>query len=370
MRNTFGTLYTLTTFGESHGEGVGGVIDGMPSGVAVDEAFIQRELDRRRPGQSPLTTGRKETDKVRLLSGIFEGKTTGTPIGFVVPNTDARPEDYATYRTLYRPSHADYTYQKKYGLRDYRGGGRSSARITLSRVVGGAFAKLALRRHGISVTAFTSQVGDVRLPLDLAHDVFDPSLMEENAVRCPSPTYAEEMAALIRRVRALGDTVGGTVTCVIKGCPAGLGEPEFSKLQACLASAMMSINAAKGFDYGSGFDALPLWEVSSTIRGPRQTTAASSRSPIIVVASREVSAMERISISALLSSLPLRSCATSRLLTSLESLSPCKEKADTTLVSCPVPSLSSRPWLPWWCSTSCLSSSRSSKKKRLRLLVV
>lgn len=258
MRNTFGTLYTLTTFGESHGEGVGGVIDGMPSGVAVDEAFIQRELDRRRPGQSPLTTGRKETDKVRLLSGIFEGKTTGTPIGFVVPNTDARPEDYAAYRTLYRPSHADYTYQKKYGLRDYRGGGRSSARITLSRVVGGAFAKLALRRHGISVAAFTSQVGDVRLPLDLAHDVFDPSLIEENAVRCPSPAYAEEMVALIRRVRALGDTVGGTVTCVIKGCPAGLGEPEFSKLQACLASAMMSINAAKGFDYGSGFDALPL----------------------------------------------------------------------------------------------------------------
>ena len=147
MRNTFGTLYMLTTFGESHGEGVGGVIDGMPSGVAVDEAFIQRELDRRRPGQSPLTTGRKEPDKVRLLSGIFEGKTTGTPIGFLVSNTDARPEDYATYRTLYRPSHADYTYQKKYGLRDYRGGGRSSARITLSRVVGGAFAKLALRRH-------------------------------------------------------------------------------------------------------------------------------------------------------------------------------------------------------------------------------
>lgn len=258
MRNTFGTLYMLTTFGESHGEGVGGVIDGMPSGVAVDEAFIQRELDRRRPGQSPLTTGRKEPDKVRLLSGIFEGKTTGTPIGFVVPNTDARPEDYAAYRTLYRPSHADYTYQKKYGLHDYRGGGRSSARITLSRVVGGAFAKLALRCHGISVTAFTSQVGDVRLPLDLAHDVFDPSLIEDNAVRCPSPAYAEEMAAFIRRVRALGDTVGGTVTCVIKGCPAGLGEPEFSKLQACLASAMMSINAAKGFDYGSGFDALPL----------------------------------------------------------------------------------------------------------------
>ena len=197
---------------------------------------------------------------MRLLSGIFEGKTTGTPIGFVVPNTDARPEDYATYRTLYRPSHADYTYQKKYGLRDYRGGGRSSARITLSRVVGGAFAKLALRRHGISVTAFTSQVGDVPTSLGpcsrcFRYPVFDKKRTPFAAPLRPMP---RRWQPLYRRVRALGDTVGGAVTCVIKGCPAGLGEPEFSKLQACLASAMMSINAAKGFDYGSGFDALPL----------------------------------------------------------------------------------------------------------------
>ena len=259
MRNTFGTLFTLTTFGESHGKAIGGVVDGMPSGVDVDVRFIQQDLNRRRPGQSDLSTARDEADKVQFLSGILDGKTTGTPIGFMVSNTDARPVDYESLRDIYRPSHADYTYQQKYGLRDYRGGGRSSARITLSRVVGGALAKLVLRRYGISVKAFTSQVGDIRLPMDLAHHSIDLSSVEENPVRCPSLVYAERMAAVIRHARSMGDTVGGVVSGVVKGCPPGLGEPEFSKLQATLASAMLSINAAKGFDYGSGFDGVPLF---------------------------------------------------------------------------------------------------------------
>lgn len=257
MRNTWGILFTLTTFGESHGEAIGGIIDGMPSGVEVDLPFIQRQLLRRRPGQSSLATARQEADEVKLLSGVFEGKTLGTPIAFRVNNTDARPADYESLRHLYRPSHADYTYQQKYGLRDPRGGGRSSARITLSRVVGGAFAQLALRRYGISVSAFTSQVGDIQMPLDLAHTLPDLSEVEQNPVRCPDSVLAEKMAQLISRVRAVGDTVGGVVTGLIRGCPPGLGEPEFSKLQATLAAAMLSINAAKGFDYGSGFDGLP-----------------------------------------------------------------------------------------------------------------
>ena len=278
MRNTLGTLFTLTTFGESHGEAIGGIIDGMPSGVEVDLEFIRQQLQRRRPGQSKLTSARQEADEVKILSGVFEGKTSGTPIAFSVNNTDAHTDDYASLRHIYRPSHADYTFQQKYGLRDYRGGGRSSARITLSRVVGGAFARLALRRYGISVSAFTSQVGDIRMPLDLAHTLPDLSGVEQTPVRCPDPVLAEQMAALIARVRAAGDTVGGVVTGIVRGCPPGLGEPEFSKLQASLAAAMMSINAAKGFDYGSGFDGLPY--LGSQLNDPWTTDAGGHIRPL------------------------------------------------------------------------------------------
>lgn len=250
--NTFGELFRLTTFGESHGAGVGGVIDGMPAGVAVDTTFIQHELDRRRPGQSTLTTGRREADKVELLSGVFEGRATGCPIGFLVRNADQRSSDYDNMRDVFRPSHADYTYWRKYGIRDHRGGGRSSARETLARVVGGAFARLALNeRTGIRVAAYTSQVGDIALPGGYAD--YDLSLTETNAVRCPDPATAARMERLIAEVRDAGDTVGGVVTCVVTGCPAGLGEPVFGKVQARLASAMLGINAAKGFEYGTGF---------------------------------------------------------------------------------------------------------------------
>ena len=251
MRNTFGHLFTLTTFGESHGAAVGGVIDGMPAGIEVDLDFVQSELNRRRPGQSALTTQRSEPDHVELLSGIFEGRTTGAPIGFIVRNENQHSEDYEHLRTLFRPSHADYTYYYKYGTRDHRGGGRSSARITLSRVVGGAMAKLALRQMGITVVAYTSQVGPIALDHDYRH--YDLSLAEQNDVRCPDPEKARQMEALIAEVKADGDTIGGIVTCVVRGCPPGVGEPEFSKLHASLAQSMLSINAAKGFDYGAGF---------------------------------------------------------------------------------------------------------------------
>ena len=251
MRNTFGHLFTLTTFGESHGEAVGGVIDGMPAGIDADLRFIQAELDRRRPGQSDLTTSRNEADHVELLSGIFEGKTTGAPIGFLVRNTNHHSQDYESLRGLFRPSHADYTYQQKYGIRDHRGGGRTSARITISRCVGGAFAKLALRQMGIHVHAFTSQVGGIALDNDYRR--YDLRHTEDNAVRCPDAEKAEEMAALIRQVKSDGDTIGGVITCVVTGCPAGVGEPEFGKLHAALGSAMLSINAVKGFEYGEGF---------------------------------------------------------------------------------------------------------------------
>lgn len=249
--NTFGELFRLTTFGESHGPGVGGVIDGMPPGVEVDLDFIQLELDRRRPGQSALTTARKEGDKVEILSGVFEGKTTGCPIGFLVRNENQHSNDYDNLRNLFRPSHADFTYFKKYGLRDHRGGGRTSARETIARVVGGAFAKLALRRLGISITAYTSQVGHIVLPGTYAD--LDLSLVESNPVRCPDEKVAEEMAKLIAEVKAEGDTIGGIISCVVKGCPPGLGEPVFGKLHARLGAAMLSINAVKGFEYGVGF---------------------------------------------------------------------------------------------------------------------
>jgi len=252
MRNTFGNLFRLTTFGESHGEAIGGVVDGMPPGIDIDLAFIQNELNRRRPGQSRITTSRQEADQVELLSGVFEGKSTGCPIGFIVRNQNQHSQDYEDLRSLFRPSHADYTYYNKYGIRDHRGGGRSSARITISRVVGGALAKLVLQQKGITIQAYTSQVGAIALERD--YHRYDLSLTETNAVRCPDPQKAAEMEALIAQVKAEGDTIGGIITCVAKGCPAGVGEPEFGKLHAALGAAMLSINAVKGFEYGDGFD--------------------------------------------------------------------------------------------------------------------
>lgn len=252
MRNTFGNIFTLTTFGESHGEAVGGIIDGMPAGIEVDMDFIQHQLDRRRPGQSQITTQRKEPDHVELLSGVYQGKTTGTPIGFMVRNTNQRSSDYNNMVDLFRPSHADYTYYNKYGLRDPRGGGRSSARITISRCVGGALAMLALQQLGITIQAYTTQVGDIKLEGDYTH--YDLSQIDSNIVRCPDLEKAQQMEVLIREVKADGDTIGGVIACVIKGCPVGLGEPEFDKLHAQLGAAMLGINAVKGFEYGLGFD--------------------------------------------------------------------------------------------------------------------
>ena len=249
--NTFGNILRLTTFGESHGPGVGGVIDGFPAGVEVDLDFIQAELDRRRPGQSALTTARKESDRVEFLSGIFEGRTTGCPIGFLVRNENQHSADYENLRHLYRPSHADFTYATKYGLRDHRGGGRTSARETIARCVGGAMAKLALRHYGIRVTAYTSQVGPIALTG--GPDDYDLAEAERNPVRCPDPDVAEQMARLIAEVKAEGDTIGGIITGVITGCPVGLGQPVFGKLHAALGAAMLSINAVKGFEYGEGF---------------------------------------------------------------------------------------------------------------------
>ena len=267
--NTFGKLFTLTTFGESHGVAVGGVVDGMPPGIPIDIDFIQRELARRKPGQSRITTDRKELDQVELLSGVFEGKSTGTPIGFIVRNRNQQSKDYDSIADLFRPSHADYTYYNKYGIRDYRGGGRASARITLSRVVAGALAKLVLKQKGISITAYTSQVGDITLDKD--YQKYDFSLIESNLVRCPEPKKAKEMEALIAEMKREGDTIGGVITCVIKGCPVGLGEPEFDKLHAQLGAAMLSINAAKGFEYGEGF-------AGSSWRGSQQNDVFSPSS--------------------------------------------------------------------------------------------
>lgn len=252
MGNTFGNIFRLTSFGESHGEAVGGVVDGMPAGVEIDLEFIRSELRRRRPGQSLITTARKEPDEVELLSGVFEGRSTGAPIGFIVRNTNQHSNDYDNLRDVFRPSHADYTYYEKYGVRDHRGGGRSSARITIARCVGGALAKTVLRQMGISVTAYTSQVGNIAIDRD--YRKYDLAGAENNAVRCPDAEAAERMIELIRRMKGAGDTVGGIITCVIKGCPPGLGEPEFGKLHAMLGGAMLGINAVKGFEYGDGFD--------------------------------------------------------------------------------------------------------------------
>lgn len=251
--NTFGNIFRLTSFGESHGVAVGGVIDGCPAGFELDFQEIQRELDRRKPGQSRITTPRKEDDEVQFLSGIYEGKTTGTPIGFVVWNKNQHSSDYDNMKQVYRPSHADYAYQMKYGIRDPRGGGRSSARETISRCVAGAVAKQILAKKGIGIKAYTSQVGAIRLEGSYAD--YDLDRAEDNPVRCPDPQKAREMEELIAKVKAEGDTIGGVITGVIKGVPVGLGEPVFGKLHAALGDAMLSINAAKGFEYGDGFDA-------------------------------------------------------------------------------------------------------------------
>ena len=249
--NTFGNLFRLTTFGESHGNAVGGVVDGCPAGIALDLDFIQAELDRRRPGQSRLTTARKEGDRVEILSGVFEGKTTGCPIGFIVRNENQHSSDYDNLRDVFRPSHADYTYFIKYGVCDHRGGGRSSARETISRVVGGAIAKLCLRQLGVDVKAWTQQVGNIACERDWTR--LDLGQIEQNDVRCPDPAVARQMEDLILEVKGEGDTIGGIIAGVITGCPVGLGEPVFGKLHAQLGAAMLSINAVKGFEYGDGF---------------------------------------------------------------------------------------------------------------------
>lgn len=251
--NTFGNIYRLTSFGESHGPGIGGVIDGCPAGIELDTTFIQQELNRRKPGQSRITTPRKEDDEVQFLSGVYEGKTTGTPIGFIIWNKNHHSSDYDNMTTVYRPSHADYTYQTKYGIRDPRGGGRSSARETIARCVAGAIAKLVLRQKGINIQAYTSQVGSIKL--EGSYKDYDLNLTEESDVRCPDPEKAAEMEKLIAEVKSKGDTIGGVITCVIKGTPIGLGEPVFNKLHAELGHAMLTINAVKGFEYGDGFEA-------------------------------------------------------------------------------------------------------------------
>jgi chorismate synthase len=247
--NSFGTIFKLTTFGESHGEAIGGIIDGCPAGLKLDLSAIEAEMNRRKPGQSSIVTQRKESDTVKFLSGVFEGSTTGTPIGFVIENTDQKSNDYSHIKDAYRPSHADYTYDKKYGIRDYRGGGRSSARETACRVVAGAIAKQLLK--DIKITAYVSGVGALQLQKNYLE--LDFSEIEKNPVRCADSVMASKMEAYIKEIRKQGDTIGGTITCVLQNVPIGLGEPVFDKLHAQLGKAMLSINAVKGFEYGSGF---------------------------------------------------------------------------------------------------------------------
>ena len=256
MSNTIGKLFTFTSFGESHGKGIGGIIDGCPAGILLDETFIQQELDRRKPGQSSIATPRKEDDKVEFLSGIFDGKTTGTPISFVIWNQNQHSKDYDHLKEIYRPSHADYTYQQKYGIRDHRGGGRSSARETAGRVVAGAVAKLVLKSMGVSINAYTSQVGPIAMSLSM--DEVDLSKIETNIVRCPQTEVADKMIDYIHELKKEGDSTGGIISCIVKGVPLGWGEPIFDKLQARLAAAMLSINASHGFDYGKGFEGVAL----------------------------------------------------------------------------------------------------------------
>lgn len=249
--NSFGNIFRITTFGESHGPSIGVVIDGCPAELEIDEAYIQQELDRRKPGQSSITTQRKESDQLTIISGVFEGKTLGTPITLLIPNQDQRSEDYEHVKNTYRPSHADYTYAIKYGHRDYRGGGRASARETVARVAAGAIAKLILKQQHIYVQAYVKQVSTITL--NKHYSEMDLSLTEQSIIRCPDPETAQQMIRLIEETRITGDTLGGVVQCIIKNCPAGLGEPVFDKLQADLAKAMLSINAVHGFEYGSGF---------------------------------------------------------------------------------------------------------------------
>jgi chorismate synthase len=254
--NSYGTLFRITTFGESHGAGIGVIIDGCPAGLEFDADFIQHELDRRKPGQSHITTQRKESDTFQVLSGVFEGKTTGTPLMLLIPNEDQKSKDYTHIATQFRPSHADYTYQQKYGIRDYRGGGRSSARETAARVAAGAVAKLFLLQQNIHIQAFTSQIDNIRL--EKSYLEMDLAKAETNIVRCPDEAVASRMIESIEQTRKNGDSLGGIVTGVITGVPAGLGEPVFDKLHAELGKAMLSINAVKGFEYGSGFEGVKL----------------------------------------------------------------------------------------------------------------
>ena len=254
--STYGTLFKITTFGESHGIAIGGVIDGFPSNVEIDMDFIQHELDRRKPGQSKIVTQRKEVDTVRFLSGIFDGKSTGAPIGFMIENTNAKSKDYEHLKDTYRPSHADYTYQEKYGNRDYRGGGRSSARETACRVVAGALAKIYLKSVGIDIQAYVDQVGKIRIP---ENETIDLTEVENNPVRCAHAETAKKMEQLIAETKKNGDTIGGSVFCTLTGVPVGLGEPVFDRLHAELGKAMLSINAVKGFEYGSGFSGIEMY---------------------------------------------------------------------------------------------------------------
>jgi chorismate synthase len=257
MSNTYGTIFKITTFGESHGNAVGVVLDGCPPDIEIDETFIQSEMARRKPGQSKIVTQRQEDDVIEILSGVFEGKSTGTPIAMMVRNADQRSKDYSHIADRYRPSHADYTYQEKYGTRDYRGGGRSSARETLARVAAGAIAKIILAKAGITIQAYVSQVG----PIKLSTNYTDLNLAnaENNIIRCPDDAIAEKMIEFIDQTRLNRDTIGGVVSCVIQGSPVGLGEPVFDKLHAELGKAMLSINAVKGFEYGSGFEGVELF---------------------------------------------------------------------------------------------------------------
>lgn len=256
MGNSFGKLFKITTYGESHGLALGVIIEGCPAGLKIDEAKLIAEMQRRKPGQSKITTQRKEEDEFEIKSGVFEGVTTGTPIGIVINNSDQKSKDYSHISDKFRPSHADFTYFEKYGLRDYRGGGRSSARETAARVVAGAIAKQLLETKGISVQAYVSKVGELKL--DKSYTELDLSKAEENILRCPDPVMADEMIALIDSVRKDRDTIGGVVTCVIKNTPAGIGEPVFDRLHAELGKAMLSINAVKGFEYGSGFEGVKM----------------------------------------------------------------------------------------------------------------
>jgi len=252
--NSFGHIFKLTSFGESHGVAIGGIIDGCPAGLEISLDFIQAELDRRKPGQSSISSPRKEEDKVEFVSGVFEGKTLGTPIAFMVKNADQKSADYFKLKDVYRPSHADFVYEKKYGIRDHRGGGRSSARETIARVVAGAIAKLYLMQYGISINAFVKQIGTVKLLGE--HTQFDIKMAESNVVRCPDAEIAKQMIAHIEKLRDEGDTCGGVIQCVIENTPVGLGEPVFDKLHAELGKAMLSINAVKGFEIGNGFDSV------------------------------------------------------------------------------------------------------------------